>query len=108
MSPALAAVKGLEVLESYSPFWELEDYLARQRTLGTSARAFGFRFNESLVKLPDGSYYTKHYLAVDACYEPRVIPRFTFLSGTANANKLVPAKGWGIRKRWTSDWVYEF
>lgn len=108
MNPALAVVKGYEVLESYSPFWELEGYLTRQRTLGTSARAFGFRFNQSVVKLPDGSYGTDYHLAVDACYEPRVIPRFTLLHGTANANKLVPAKGWGIRKRWTSDWVYQF
>lgn len=108
MSPALAAVRGYEVLESYSPFWELEEYLARKQTLGTSARAFGLRFNESVIKNDDGSYYTKRHLAVDACYEPRVIPRHTLLQGTANANKLVPAKGWGVRKRWSSDWVYEF
>ncbi len=108
MSPVLATVKGHEVLESYSPFFEFQQYLDRQRLLATSARAFGFLFNESLVQLPDGSYGTDYYLAVDAMYSPRVIPRFTLLSGTAKANKLVPAKGWGVRKRWTSDWVYQW
>ena len=108
MNPALAVVKGCEVLESYSPFFDLQGYLDRQRLLATSARAFGFRFNQSVVKLPDGSYGTDYYLAVDASYEPRVIPRFVFLHGTMKENKLVPANGWGVRKRWTSDWVYEF
>lgn len=108
MSPVFSTIKGYEVLESYSPFFEFQEYLDRQRSLATSARAFGFRFNQSVVNMPDGSYGTNHYLAVDACYEPRVIPRFTLLSGTANANKLVAAKGWGVRKRWTSGWVYQW
>ncbi len=108
MSPLFSTIKGCEVLESYSPFFEFQEYLDRQRLLATSARAFGFRFNESLVKLPDGSYGTDYYLAVDGMYSPRVIPRFVFLHGTMKENKLVPAKGWGVRKRWSSDWVYQF
>lgn len=108
MSPAPSTIRGHEVLESYSPLFEFQQYLDSQRLLATSARAFGFRFNESLVKLPDGSYGTDYHLAVDACYNPLVVPRHTLLHGTAKANKLVPAKGWGIRKRWTSDWVYQW